>query len=240
MPQANIFQWRDGSLNSDGSQHIAGALILSGGAASALAVGEIEALALGKALPGEAMAYVFAAGDIETADRHLAALEDGGAPTGYLVDVQTEDDHTVKAQLSEAGLIIIGDGDNPGALRGGLSGAALEGITEAYERGVSVLAIGTGAVVFGQKYAGGAPAAIIRDGLAWLQRGLIVPRFLAERDADRVRGLLTQAPELYALTLGTDTALMLGGDGTVEVWGERAIGVTLGAGYIQARTSQSE
>jgi hypothetical protein len=225
MPRANIFQWREG----------AGWLILSGGGENPLAVGDIETLALGKALPGEAMAYVFAAGDIETADRHLAALEDAGAPTGYLVDVQTEDDNTVRAQLSEAGLIIIGDGDNPGALRGGLAGAALDGITQAYERGVTVLAIGTAAVVFGQRYAGGTPAAIIRDGLAWLDHGLIVPHYVVERDADRMRGLLLQTPDLYALTLGVDSALALGNDGTVELWGERAVGVTLGAQYVPMR-----
>ena len=221
MPRAQLFQWPAGE----------GWLILSGGNVDPLAVGEIETLALAKALPGEALAYVFAAGDIETADRHLAALEDAGAPTGYLVDVQTEDDVTVRAQLAEAGLIILSDGDNAGALRGGLSGAALAGITDAYARGVPLLAIGTAAVIFGQKYAGGASGQVIRDGLAWLEHSLIVPHYRAESDAVIVRDRLIQTPELYALTLGFDSALVLGGNGRVELWGEQQIGVTLGPDY---------
>lgn len=222
MPRANIFEWHTG----------AGWLLLAGGGRASNVVGEVETLALGKATSGEPIAYIHAAGDVENSDQHLAALEDAGAPTGYLVDVQAEDDDTLREQLAQAGLIIIGDGQNPDALRNGLIGAALEGIGYAFERGSSVLAIGTGAAVFGQKFRAGEQ---IRDGLVWLKRALITPDFRADQDTPRVRTLLEQLPNLYSLNIGPESALALGPNGEVEVWGERAIGVTLGASYASPR-----
>lgn len=222
MPHVNIFQWHDG----------AGWLILAGGKAGTVSVEEVETLALGKTLPGEPIAYIHAAGNVETADRHLAALEDAGAPTGYLVDVQTEDDDTLREQLAQAGLIIVGDGPDLGALRNGVTGAALEGIGQAFARGSSVLAIGGGAAVFGQNFETDGQ---IREGLAWLVRALIIPNYQADRDTPQVRSLLEQLPDLYSLNIGPESALALGPNGEVELWGENAVGVTLGAAYTALR-----
>jgi hypothetical protein len=222
VPHANIFQWHDG----------AGWLILAGGSANSLSVGDAETLALGKAVPGGPIAYIHAAGSVETADQHLAALEDAGAPTGYLVDVQAEDDDSLREQLAQAGLIIIGDDPNPAVLRNGIIGAALEGIGQAFERGSSVLAIGGGGVVFGQKFQAGDQ---IRDGLAWLTRALITPDYRADRDTPHVHALLEQLPDLYSLNIGPESALALGPNGEVELWGERSVSVTLGTAYVSLR-----
>jgi hypothetical protein len=222
MPRANIFQWHDG----------AGWLILAGGSAGTSTVGEVETLALAKAVPGEPLAYIHAAGSVETADQHLAALQDAGAPTGYLVDVQAEDDDTLREQLAQAGLILIGDGPNPDALRNGLIGAALEGIGQAFARGSTILAIGNGAVVFAQKFQSGDQ---ILDGLAWLMQALITPNYSAGRDMARLHALLEQLPTLYSVNIGPESALALGPGGEVELWGERAIGVNLGTAYVSLR-----
>ncbi|MHB8628081.1 MAG: type 1 glutamine amidotransferase family protein [Aggregatilineales bacterium] len=220
MPRANVFQWHAG----------AGWLILAGGGAGSGTVGEVETLALGKATPGEPIAYIHAAGDVETADQHLAALEDAGAPTGYLVDVQTEDDDTLREQLAQAGLIIVGDGPNPGALRNGLVGAALDGIGEAFGRGSSILAIGAGASVFGQKFRSGEQ---LRDGLGWLQRAIILPDYAPERDAPTMRALLIQYPDSFGLGIGVDSALAFGsGSGEVEAWGTRQLSLMIGAALL--------
>src|SRR5579859_3473847 len=118
MPQANVIRWRNGT----------GWIVLSGGEDSSSAdTTEIEAEALARVAPGATVAYIWAAGDVEDADEHLSALEELGAPTGYLVDVQTEDDDTLRRQLSETGLIVLGDGPNASQLRSALLGAALEG-----------------------------------------------------------------------------------------------------------------
>src|SRR5260370_3100809 len=100
MPRANMIRWRDG----------AGWLVLSGGGdIESAETGEIEAEALARVAAGDPMAYIWAAGDVETADKHLEALLDLGAPTGYLVDVLTEDDETVRGQLPVPGLTVLRD-----------------------------------------------------------------------------------------------------------------------------------
>ena len=66
MPRANMIRWRDG----------AGWLVLSGGGdIQSAETGEIEAEALARVAAGDPMAYIWAAGDVETADKHLEALD---------------------------------------------------------------------------------------------------------------------------------------------------------------------
>src|ERR1041385_2863589 len=114
MPQTRVIRWRDG----------AGWLVLSGGESETAEGSEIEAETLARVPAGDPLAYVWAAGDVETADRHLATFEELGAPTGFLVDVLTEDDDTLRRQLADSGLVVIGDGPNLDGLRSGILGAA--------------------------------------------------------------------------------------------------------------------
>src|SRR5260221_13564282 len=108
MPQANVIRWRDG----------AGWLVLSGGGDFESAeVGEIEAEALARVPAGDPGAYIWAATDVETADKHLTALEDLGAPTGFLIGVLTEDDATLREQLAVVGMVILGAGPDVTELR---------------------------------------------------------------------------------------------------------------------------
>jgi cyanophycinase-like exopeptidase len=212
MPQANVIRWRDG----------AGWLVLSGGADSADgAAGDIEANALARVKAGRPVAYVWAAGDVEAADKHLEALEDLGAPTGYLVDVLTEDDDTLRQQLEIAGLVILGDGPNVKELRSGLLGAAIEGIASAYETGAVILGIGPGAAVLG---------GIVgeQNGLNWVEGAIVVPTYEHETEQSRLRDLLKTHPEAYGLGIATGSALALGPAGEVEAWGDAKVTVTLG------------
>src|SRR5258708_7281923 len=179
MPQANVIRWRDG----------AGWLVLSGGGEFEGAdVGEIEAEALARVPAGDPLAYIWAATDVETADRHLSVLEDLGAPTGYLVDVLTEDDATLREQLSVAGMVIIEDGPNVTGLRSGLLGAALEGINAAYERGAVILGVGQGAAILGSGLDN-------QQGLEWVEGAAIVPQYDGEADSARRRELPTAHPQ---------------------------------------------
>src|SRR5258708_12273197 len=116
MPQANVIRWRDG----------AGWLVLSGGGdIESAEVGEIEAEALARVPAGDPVAYIWAATDVETADKHLTALEDLGAPTGFLIDVLTEDDATLREQLAVVGMVIIEDAPNLTEFQSGLLGLPL-------------------------------------------------------------------------------------------------------------------
>lgn len=183
---------------------------------------DIEAQALARIAYGEPIAYIWAASDADTADRHLARLDEMGAPTGYLVDVVTEDDATIRTQLDEAGMIILGDGHAAEALRAALPGAALEGIQAAYERGAVIFGIGAGAAALGN-YVEGA------NGLGWLENAIIMPNYDDPSQAARLRSWLEDRPTAYGVGIGSRSALALGAEGQVEAWGERRITIALGS-----------
>src|SRR4051794_12616570 len=62
MPKANVIRWLDGE----------GWIVLSGsGDIHSAETGHIEASALAKIQTSEPLAYIWAAGDIERADKHL-------------------------------------------------------------------------------------------------------------------------------------------------------------------------
>src|SRR5574338_120647 len=97
MAQNNVLRWQDGR----------GWLILSGGGQAA---SDVRAEALGRAAADGGVAYITLGGRTESGEKALADMEDLGAPSGYLVDVLTEDDDTVNTKLSEAGIVVI-EGD---------------------------------------------------------------------------------------------------------------------------------
>jgi hypothetical protein len=215
MPQANVIRWRDG----------AGWLVLSGGGDFASGeTGDIEANALAHVPAGDPVAYIWAAGDVETADEYLVALDELGAPTGYLVDVLTEDDETIRRELSVAGLVIFGDGPNLKALRAGLLGAALDGISTAFERGAVIMGIAQGAAVLGSFLDE-------QTGLGWVEGAIIAPGYDQDGVPERLHNLLLNHPDAYGLGIGSGSALALGPDGEVEPWGKRQVTVKLGRGF---------
>ncbi|HVO42485.1 MAG TPA: Type 1 glutamine amidotransferase-like domain-containing protein [Aggregatilineales bacterium] len=215
MPRANVFRWRDGL----------GWIVLSGGGDfTSSDTGEIEGQAITRAIAGKPVAYVWAAGDVETADRHLAALEDLGGPTGFLVDVLGEDDESLREQFADAGVVILGDGPDVSRLRSGLLGAAIEGIDSAYQNGAVVVAIGAGASVMGSLTSGAD-----QTGLAWLEGAIVAPYHDREGSADKLREALRKHPELYGIGLATGSGLAFGPEGQVEPLGRRQITIALGA-----------
>lgn len=212
MPSTNLIRWPDGE----------GWLVLSGGGAiDSAETGEIEAEALGRVRPGDPLVYIWAAGDIETADKHLAAIEDLGAPAGYLVDILSEDDETLRQQIVPAGMIVLGDGPNVDTLRSALPGGALESIGYAFERGAVILAVGESARLFGSVM----PQAA---GLGWVENAIVVPAYERDGEATRLHELLTAQPAAFGIGIATGSALALGPAGEVEAWGNRQITVTLG------------
>lgn len=218
MPQVNIFQWLAGN----------GWLVLSGGGPlESDDVLSIEAAMLGHTVSLGPIAYIWAASDVEAADRHMDVLRDLGARTGYLVDVLTEEDDLLFRQLAEAGVIIIGDGPEREKLRQGLMGTAIRGIEDAYRRGATVYAVGQSAALMG--------AYLVQDGSVasgfnWLAHSLIVPGYRPEQ-SERLRDCLQQASKGYGLGLGVGAAMAFGPRAEVEVWGNTTVTVALGPNY---------
>jgi hypothetical protein len=214
MPQANVIRWRDGT----------GWLVLSGGTTGDDADGDIEAETLARVEVGRPVAYIWAAGDVESADKHLEALDELGAPTGYLVDVLTEDDDTLRKQLEIAGLVVLGNGPNTKELRSGLFGAAIEGIGTAFDRGAVIMGIGQGATVLGSILGE-------QTGLGWVEGAIIAPEYNDENEQARLRDLLQKHPDAYGLGIAAGSALALGPNGEVEALGDGKVTVTLGRNY---------
>lgn len=221
MPTASVFTWPEGR----------GWLILSGGGTYG---NDPETQALNKSPAGGTLVYIFAAGNADAAERHLYALEDAGAPPGFMVDVAGEDDETIREQFRFAGVILLGDGPDQGALRGGLTGAAIEAMRDAYAQGAAVLAEGAGSVVLGAYYLNARGE--LRPGFGWLEKAIIVTARIAEQtDPEVLRRALLDHPDCYLILIGLDSALAFSPEGSVESWGERKIGITLGKDFLGDR-----
>lgn len=213
MPQTSVLRWLDGR----------GWLVLSGGHDTG---SEIRAQAIGRISADGGAAYITLGSASTFGEQALADMDDLGAPTGYLVDVLSEDDDTLRQKLAEASLVVIEEGATPGELRSALLGAANEGILRAYENGAVILAEGSAAGVFGMWLM--LESQKILSGLGWLENSFIMPGVKSVSDSQTGQAALKAYPEAVSLGIGFGSALVLGPDGEVETWGNKQIIVTLG------------
>ncbi|MBN2472262.1 MAG: hypothetical protein JXN59_16175 [Anaerolineae bacterium] len=222
MLQSSIFQWHNG----------AGWLVLSGG--GDFTTGETEAIdarMLTRSAADGALVVIHAAADDPTgAEQYLTYLSDLGGRSGYSVDIVTEDDDTIKQALGEAGMIVISDGPNRTQLFNSLHGAAIEGITQAYARGALVMGNGIGAAVFGQ-WVLGLPASPPADGFGWLANSAVLAAPLQAAEKQQLQGLLHSTPTAFGLGIWPGSALVLGPERQVELWGRQQISISLGQAY---------
>jgi hypothetical protein len=199
-------------------------LVLAPGAPGA---SDLRALAVQRIITDGPVAVASLTGDAIAADNLLDDLEEMGAPTGYIVDLLSEDDSTVEARLGDASLVVIEAGQDLRQIRSALVGAAEKGLTTAAGGGAVIVAEGQTAMMFG-RWALQESGALL-EGLGWLDDALILATPV---DISLAARPVLQAHEAgYAVGIGAQTALVLGPDGQVEVWGKREIGVTLGHRY---------
>ena len=215
MANNAILRWLDGR----------GWLILS-----ASSDDEIRALALARASADGGVAYVSMGG--AAAEKTLADMEDLGAASGYLVDVLTEDDETIRQKLAEAGVIVIADGVDIASARDALMGAAISGIQDAFANGAVVLAEGASASVFGAWVM--LNSSKITSGLNWLDSALILSGVTSVSESDEAKTVLNAQPAAIAVGIGRGSALALGPDGEVETWGNKQVTIALGRDYSAA------
>lgn len=222
MLQSSIFQWRGG----------AGWLVLSGGGDFAAGGTEaIDARMLTRGAADGALVVIHAAAeDPAQAEQYLSYLNDLGGPVGYVVDIVTEDDETLRQALGEAGIIVIGDGPNRTRLYNSLHGAAMEGITRAYQQGALIMGSGIGAAVFGQ-WVLGLSTSPPADGFGWLSNSAVLAAPLQEHEKQRLQSLLHDTPTAFGLGIWPGSALTLGPDGQLELWGRQQISISLGQAY---------
>lgn len=207
----DILRWKAG----------AGWLVFSGGRD---ALGDMRAMALTRVNMEGSVAYIgLDDDDDEDVIEDMAEL---GAPTGYLVNVMTEDDESIRQQLAAAALIVLPDELDVENLRLGLLGAAVDGMQSAYERGAIIFAEGPSAMLFGKVARTGPSTAI--EGLEWLEDAVIVPDVVSISESYEAMEILGSKAANIAVGIGVGSALALGPYGQVEIWGEKQVTLTLG------------
>jgi hypothetical protein len=214
MAGSNILQWIDGR----------GWLVFSGGAAVDT---EIRARVLARATADGGVAYISI-----NAPEHASALEDMddlGAPAGYLVDVLVEDDDMIRKHLKESGIVVVEDTRSVTDLHGGLLGAAIDGMRAAFEKGAIVLVEGAGIAAFGKWLI--SESGEITPGLEWIANTLIVPTVASLGESEALRAVGKEDARVIAIGIGPTSALALGPDGQIELWGDRQVTIALGPGY---------
>ena len=217
MARNNVLRWMDGR----------GWLVLAGGGNN---LSDIRANALSRAAADGGIAYVTLGIQSVDAENVLADMEDLGAPSGYFVDILSEDDQTVQAKLADAGIIVIDGSASLDELRSSLIGAANDGIQVAFQNGAVVLAEGRAAVIFGAWIL--LELGDLSSGLEWLENSLIVPGITSVSESSAVQEVLLLQPGAIAVGIGEGSALALGPDGEVETWGERQVTIALGKDYV--------
>lgn len=218
--RSSIFQWPDG----------AGWFVLSGGGDFQQGESEdVDTRMLLRSAADGGLAYIWAASDLENAEHFLTYVADLGGRSGYPVDIISEDDATLNSQLGEAGVIVVGDGSQGMRLYNAMHGPAIQAILTAFANGALVMGVGVGAEIFGSWFLRGEAEPL--PGFGWLSNALLQIH-PPHPSTHRVRhDLLQREPLAYSVELGHNSALALGPEGQVELWGKRQIAVSLGQGY---------
>jgi len=211
MAVNQILNWVDG----------AGWLVLSGGSD---ALSEVRAMALTRIAADGGIAYV----GVNTSDD--GALMDDfnelGAPAGFWVDIMTDTDQGIHQRLAEAALIVLSDMTDVAMARSALLGAAAEGMLVAFQRGAVILAEGHAAMLFGRVVV--TESGQVLDGLHWLRNAYIVPAITSIAESSSARKVLLARQAAIAIGIGVGSALVLGPDAQVELWGQSQVAVALG------------
>jgi hypothetical protein len=205
---------KDAVLNWPGG---AGWLVMTGGGADPL--GDLRGYALNFIMTDGGVAYVgFDNDDHEDLIEDLGEL---GAPTGYLVNVMTEDDDTIREMLTDSSMVLLPDVPFD-YLYSAMQGAGIEGLSAAYARGAVILAEGQAATLFGQVMPNGV------KGLAWLENTFIVPNATSLQESELAREALDAGAASYVISVGPGSALALGPKGRIETLGKKEVTVALG------------
>lgn len=202
-----------------------GWLIFSGGNSAS---SPIRAQAITRAKSYGITAYISKADD--EGDSLLDDMVDLGARSGYFIDLEYDEAEEMIEQLKTASLIVIEVGSSLDALYYALRGAALEGIKQAYERGGVVLIEGLAVNLFGRWVMSN--EGDILDGFNWVLNTFIEPESTGIDDSRAVQTIMQQIEDAIAINIASGSALVVGGEGQVEIWGEeKNVTISLGRGY---------
>jgi hypothetical protein len=214
MPSQNVFSWKDGY----------GWIVLSGGSEP---TGAVRAAAIERSSADGAL-VVLVLDDAAASDAILNDMQELGAPSGYLVNLMTEDDNTIRQQVGDAGIVVLSSDAPARAVHSNLIGAVVDGLATAYDRGALILAEGSAAVALGAFIV---DDGTVLDGLGWLDNVLVVPGMESASDSPDAQTVMNQKPTAIVIGVAVGTAFVLGGNGMIETWGDKQITIALGSAY---------
>ncbi len=198
-----------------------GWLVLSG---RADALGEIRALALSRHNAGGAIAYISLADDL--GDALMDDMAELGAASGYLVDLDEQDNNEVYERLSTATMIVIeadGERERLGRL---LRRTAVHAMKEALNHGALILFEDAAASTAGQYMLGTDDQ--VDAGLDFLHNAMVLTDVSSVAEHAALRSARVQLPDTVFVGLASGSALVLGPDEQLETWGERQVAISLG------------
>jgi hypothetical protein len=214
MSQPRLLHWIEGS----------GWLVFSGGASEG---SDVRSEALARA-PSDGVAVYLSLAD-DRGDALMDDMEDLGAPTGYLVDLHHDDPAFVIRQLEEASIVVLEVGTSLDQLLTALRDPLVAALKAAFERGVVLLIEGLAINAFGRWMM--SDSGEVLDGLNWVHDVFLEPSVVSASESRAVKDVLLAYPQAIAVEIGAGSALAVGADGRLEVWGERQVTISLGRYY---------
>jgi len=165
---------------------------------------------------------------------HYTQLGGPGGVTFALPSAQTGllDTPDVLMLIKEAGIIYLG-GEDPFALIANLyESLAFQQIVESYStlQGLTLIGAGAGAAALGRWAFTPEPPHQQAMGLGFVMNAVIVPHFTSTADSPVLRALPQIDESLLGLGVPDGTALAMGPQGQLEMWGEGQVTAVVSAG----------
>ncbi|MCA9893728.1 MAG: hypothetical protein KC615_12150 [Anaerolineae bacterium] len=187
----------------------------------------IRAEVLSRAKAAGHVAYISFADD--DGDELIDDMEDLGAPSGFLVDLNDPNTAQLTDDLRRASVIVIESGIDLDPMMNGVPQAAIDGFEEALNSGCIILVEGVGINLFGRWIM--TDGGDLVDGLDWVENGFIEPGNEEGQSSYAIQSVLGQFPQAIAIAINPGSALALGYDNQVQVWGKKQVTITLGSNY---------
>ncbi|MGC9349568.1 MAG: Type 1 glutamine amidotransferase-like domain-containing protein [Anaerolineae bacterium] len=237
MPQQGPLRWLDGE---------GWLVMLGGGDWRRGTIDEVDARLLSVANLDRPMVVLVGEGDRSDAYgilEHYTLLGGPGGEAFTLADMSRAQLNTPEflTLLQEAGILYLG-GENPLPLVNNLYNTeALRYIVEGFStlQGLTLIGSAAGAATLGRWVFTPEPPHQQAMGFGFLMNAVVVPHFTGTENSPILKALPKIDPELLGLGVPDDTALALGPQGQVEMWGESHVTAVVTAGDEAADQAES-
>jgi len=204
-----------------------GWIVLSGSKDS---LSEMRAQALTRVNADGAVAYISLAGDL--GDALMEDMAELGAPTGYFVDLEDDDNNAIYERLSTASMIVIEPNDDINTLKRLMTQTVIRAFKEALNLGALILCEGIASNMMGELIVTWDGQLV--KGLAFINNVFISSDVDSILDSRDMQNVYEAEPETVFIGIPRGSALVLGPDTYIETWGEKQVTISLGSGSDDA------